>query len=88
MVGKIRKIVFVYNGHDAMLVRWAIRTLAEAISKQGVLTKVIDLAKGGDERECSDADVVVVYRCFDYRTTRLMRRVRTSGHYVISCSGR
>lgn len=83
MEHNFKKVVFVCNGHDAVLVRWAISTLADAISKQGITTKVIDLAKGGDERECNNADFVVVYRTFDYRTTRLMRRVRASGGYVV-----
>ena len=83
MENRIKKMVFVCNGHDEMLIRWAVGTLADAISQQGIITKVIDLAKGGDERECSNADVVVVYRSFDYRTTRLMRRVSSSGRYVV-----
>ena len=62
---RIKKMVFVCNGHDEMLIRWAVGTLADAISQQGIITKVIDLAKGGDERECSNADVVVVYRSRD-----------------------
>ena len=79
----IKKVVFVCNGHDAMLIRWAISTLADAVSKLGIVTKTIDLAKGGNERECDGADIVVVYRSFDYRTTRLMRRVRIAGSRVI-----
>ena len=80
---KIKKMVFVCNGHDAMLVRWAISTLADAVVRLGIEVSTIDLAKGGDERECNGADIVVVYRSFDYRTTRLMRRVRASGSRVI-----
>lgn len=82
-MSEIKKIVFVLNGHDAVLRRWAVGHLCEALCELGFDARIIDLSTGGKESECEKADVVVVYRCFDLRAIRLMRRVRMQGPFIV-----
>lgn len=79
----IRKIVFLLNGHDAVLRRWAVAYLSEALVFLGYDSKIIDIAKGGNELECYSADVIVVYRCFDLRVIRIMQRLREAKKFII-----
>lgn len=78
----VKNIVFLCNGHDEVLKRWALNCLAESLVKEGIQARVVDLAKGGRESELFLADVVVVYRSFDLRVLRLMRRLRAEGVFV------
>jgi hypothetical protein len=78
----IRKVVFVLNGHDPVLRRWSVGYLCEALRYLGLDAKIVDLAKE-HERNCDGADLVVVYRCFDLRTIRVMHRVRIQGSFVV-----
>jgi len=78
----IRKVVFVLNGHDLMLRRWAAGYLCDAMRGFGIDAKIVDIAKENDSK-CDGADLVVVYRCFDLRTIRVMRRVRIQGAFVV-----
>lgn len=76
------KIVFVLNGHDAVLRRWAVGYLSEALVRAGVDSRVIDLQKGEGE-QCNEADAVLVYRSFDTRTMELMKRMRARSKFVM-----
>jgi hypothetical protein len=79
----IHKITFVINGHDAVLKRWAVGYLCNALNDLSFDAKIVDLARGGKEQDCEGADVLVVYRCFDYRTTRMARRMKEKGAFVL-----
>lgn len=79
--GKIGRVVFVTNGHDAVLRRWAVEYLCEAIKSMGVPAKTVDISSEGD-RLCDGADLVVVYRSFDLKTIRLIKRMRQRGTFV------
>ena len=76
------RIVFILNGHDETLKRW-LGYLCTAINNIGIESKFVDLGRGGKEIECEDADVVIVYRCFDYRTLRLMQRMKKKGKVLV-----
>lgn len=79
----VKKITFVISGHDAVLRRWAVGYLSDALAGMGYDSKVVDLARGGTEQDCEGADVLLVYRCFDLRTMRVMQRAKESGAFTL-----
>jgi len=78
-----KNMVFVYNGHDAALVRWALTYLSEALRKQGVTVSVVNIATTEDEYWAEEADVVMVFRSFDLKILHMMRRMKAQGKFVM-----
>lgn len=79
----IKKMIFLCNGHDATLVRWALKYLCDAVNAEGIPTTIVDYAKMNNENFVGDADVIMVYRSFDLRILNLMKRLRQQGRFVM-----
>lgn len=76
------RIALVCRGHSPSSIKWAIGYLCDALNRIGEQASVVDLARGGTEKDCEGSDVVVVYRCVDSDTLEITRRLRSKGSFV------
>jgi glycosyltransferase involved in cell wall biosynthesis len=79
----IRKMVFVCNGHNPSSIRWALEYLKDALIRGGTNVSIVDLGRGGKSSDCFGADVVMIYRCVDEKTFKLMGELKAKGSFVL-----
>jgi glycosyltransferase involved in cell wall biosynthesis len=79
---KMNKLVFAFTEHDAVLTRWNIIYIANALKEEGINVSVVDVRTEEGKSVCRDSDTVIFYRTNDQSSLNLLRELKTEGKSV------